>query len=91
MPTQASIPGRERTLLQSFIINVFLFVGLTTLGIIPNYDWLVIMLSVKTFQSLIVIYRRGNFVSHHLGCIFIFRPLSYPFRNSKNRVITSGE
>ena len=41
-----------------FIINnVFLFVGLTTLG----FGWF-IKLSVPTYQPLIVIYRRYNFV-----------------------------
>ena len=34
--------------------NVFLFVGLTTLGNLTNYDWLIIKLSVETFQPLIL-------------------------------------
>ena len=33
------------------------------------------------FQQLIVIYRRDNFVYHHLKCTSIYRPLSYPFRS----------
>ena len=41
--------------------------------------WLVDSLS-WVFQPLILIYRRGNFVYHYLGCILIYRPLSYPFR-----------
>ena len=33
------------------------------------------------FQSLILIYRRGNFMYHHWGCTSIYWPLSYPFRS----------
>ena len=40
-----------------------------------------IQLSVQTFQPLIVIYKRSNFVYHHWGCTPIYRPLSYPFRS----------
>ena len=40
-----------------------------------------IKLSVQTFKPLIVIYRRGNLVYLHLGCISINRPLTYPFRS----------
>ena len=39
------------------------------------------VLSVQTFQPLIVIHKRGNFVYHHRGCALIYRPLSYPFRS----------
>ena len=38
-------------------------------------------LSVQTFQTLIFIYRRGNFVYYHWGCASYYRPLSYPFRS----------
>ena len=38
-------------------------------------------LSVQTFQSLILIYRSGNFVCHHWGCTWIHLPLPYPFRS----------
>ena len=31
------------------------------------------------FQSLIVIYRRDNFLCPQRGCTSIYRPLSYPF------------
>ena len=41
-----------------------------------------VKLSVQTFQPIIVIYIRGNFVCHHLGCTLIYRPSSYPFRVS---------
>ena len=43
-------------------------------------DWF-IKLSVQTFQLLILIYRRFNFVFHHWRCTLICRPLSYPFRS----------
>ena len=42
---------------------------------------LLINLSVQTFQPLIVIYRRGNFVYHHGWCTSIYWTLSYPFRS----------
>ena len=40
-----------------------------------------INLNVQTFQSLIVSYRRGNFVYYHCGCTSIYRPVSYPLRS----------
>ena len=51
---------------QSFII-VFLFVGFITLGtlVISVLIGCLIKLSVLTFQPLILMYRRGNFVYHH--------------------------
>ena len=58
---------------------VILFVGLTTLGTFVNFDWL----SVHTFQPLICIYFRGNFVCHYWGFITIHRSLSYPFISLK--------
>ena len=33
----------------------------------------------KLFKHIISIYRRSNFVSHHCGCIPIYRSLSYLF------------
>ena len=36
---------------------------------------------LKTFQPLIVIYRRDNLVYNHCGCTSIYWPLSYPFRS----------
>ncbi len=41
--------------------------------------WWFMYLSVQTFQTLIVIYRRDNFVYLHRGCTLICRPLSYHF------------
>ena len=41
---------------------------------------LLIKLSFQTYQPLILIYRRGNFVSHLWGFTSIYQPLSYPFR-----------
>ena len=66
---------------QSFKIS-FLFVDLKTLGTFNKFliGWF-IKLSVLTFQPLIEIYRRGNFVYHHSGYTSIYRPLSYPFRS----------
>ena len=50
---------------QSFIITF----DLITLGLLLNlYFWL-ILLSVQTFQTLILIYIRGNFVYHH--CMYL--------------------
>ena len=46
-------------------------------------DWF-INFSVQTFQPLIVIYIRGNFMYHHWKCKSIYRPLSYPFRFLNN-------
>ena len=57
------------------ITLVFLFVGLKTLWSWVNFD----KLSIQTFQPLIVIYRRRNFVYHHWGCKSIFRLFSHPF------------
>ena len=40
-----------------------------------------IKLSVQTFQSLIFLHRRGNFVYHYWWCTSIYQPLPYPFRS----------
>ena len=40
-----------------------------------------IKFSVQTFQPLILIYRRGNFMHHHWGCTPIYPSLCYPFRS----------
>ena len=50
-------------------------------GFLLNFDWLVSQLSVLTFQPLIIIYRRGNFMFYLWGCISFYRSLSYPFRS----------
>ena len=57
--------------------NVLFFVAITTLGIYwILIDW-IIKMRVQTFQPLIVIYRRGNFDYHHLGCTSIYKPFFY--------------
>ena len=44
-----------------------------------------ILLSVQTFQPLIVIYRIGNFVYPHQRCTSIYEPWSYPFRSLRRQ------
>ena len=34
----------------------------------------------KYFSYSFLLYRRGNYVHHHWGCLSIYRPLSNPFR-----------
>ena len=72
--------------------NVFIFVGLTTLGTV---NWILIgwliKLSVKTLQPLIVIYRSNHFVYNHWGCTSINRPLSYPFRFLQEYHVIKGK
>ena len=65
-----------------FYNHVFLFVHSKTLRTFIDFNWLVNLvecLNISSFQPLILIYRRGNFVCHHWGCTFIYRPLPYPF------------
>ena len=50
--------------------NVFLFVGLTSLGTLIEED-------VQTFQPLFCNLQKDNL----LGILIDFRPLSYPFRS----------
>ena len=63
---------RERTmgylLHQSpkFNNNVLLFVGLTTLGTLVNFNWLVYQVECSNVST----------------CTLIYRPLSYPFRSN---------
>ena len=59
---------------QSFIIK-FLILWDSYWTLISS----IIKWSVPTFQPLIVIYRKCNFVYHHWGWTPIYRPLSYPF------------
>ncbi len=65
-----------------FYNNVFIFVSLTTLWTNTEF-WLVglLSLSVQTFQQLILIYRRSNFVCHYWECTSIYRQFSYTFRS----------
>ena len=53
-------------------------------GLLLNWIGWSIQLSVQAFQLLIVSYKRGNFVNHHLSCTSIYWPLSYPFRSLIN-------
>ena len=46
-----------------------------------NNFWDFFEFCFKSFQPLIVIYRRGNFVYHHWVCTSIYRSLSFPFRS----------
>ena len=44
--------------------------------------------SVRIFQSIILIFRKDNFVNNHWGCLTIYHPLSYPLRSlTKNFAI----
>ena len=63
-----------------FFVDIFLFVGLTTLGTFIKF-WLVSSLSwvFKCFTPLNVIYRRDNFVFNHWGCTSIHLLLTYPW------------
>ena len=36
---------------------------------------------VQTFEPIILIYRRADFVYHGCECTSIYRPLSYPLRS----------
>ena len=38
-------------------------------------------LSIQTFEPLIIIYRRGNFVYQHCGYASVHEPVSYPVRS----------
>ena len=69
------------TSLQSFLIRWLNNFGDFNLILI---SWLVFQLIVDTFQPLLVIYIRGNFVYHHWKCTPIYRSLSYPFRFLRN-------
>ena len=42
-----------------------------------NFDWLLQYDDIQTFQPVIAIYRRGNFVYQHWGFTLINWPLSY--------------
>ena len=64
------------------LLNVILFFGSTTLGTFIEF-WLVGSLS-WVFKTLIVIYRRSNFVYHYWGCTSNNRTLSYPFSSLSN-------
>ena len=78
-------PGRRGDIvlfIKKLYNNVFLFVSLPTLGTFIEF-WLVDTL-VQTFQLLIVIYRRGDFVYHYWWYTSIYGPLYYPLRYLDN-------
>ena len=50
-------------------------------GALLNVIGLFIKVTVQKFLPLVVIYRRGVFLYHHLGCTLIYQPLSYLFRS----------
>ena len=60
---------------QSFIITILIGLLNNFLGLILNFDWLIHIVECSNV-STIEIYRRGNFVYHHLGCTSINWPLS---------------
>ena len=57
-----------------------LFIGLSTLGTLVDFDWLAHKVECSNVLSTnIIIYRRFNFVYLHLGCTSIYRrSLSIP-------------
>ena len=71
-----------------FYNNVFLFVVLITLGTFK--------LNVQTFQPLIVINRRVNFVYNHWECTLIYWPncliplYSWAVRGMSQRIATTN-
>ena len=65
--------GKNCLLLKSIIKIVW--------GLLLNLIGWLIKISVQTFQPIIIIYRRGNFVYHLRECTSIYRSLSYPFRS----------
>ena len=44
---------------------------------------LFIKLNVQSFEPIIVIYRRDNYINNHWGCTSMYQPLAYPFRSLK--------
>ena len=81
--------GREGTLdcilygYPKFYYHVILQVGSNNLGIFMKSFLVAIKTSsIQTFQPISVIYRRGNFVNHQWGCLYIYHPLSYPLVDS---------
>ena len=63
---------------QSFVITFYYLLAIN----FGYFQWFWFVLfqtrSVQTFQSIILIYRKVNFVSYHWGCTTINHPLSYP-------------
>ena len=47
-------------------------------------------MTVQSFQSIVIIYRKSNFVYFHSRCTSIYRPLSYPFWSLQQQATLSG-
>ena len=62
---------------QNFINTFSYSLALTKCVPIYDLDWLVKTSSVQTFKPIILIYRIGDLVYLHCGCIY--RPLAYSF------------
>ena len=80
------ISERERGQCGLFI-TWFLIRWLSNFGDFWLVDNSLSLVNCLNFQWQILIYRRGIFVYHHLGCILIYWPLSYPFRSLINYVL----
>ena len=67
------------TSLQNFIKKSFLIRWLNNFG---NFliVWFIKM-NFQTFQPLIVIFRKDNYMCSHWECLSVYRPLSCPFRS----------
>ena len=65
---------------RKFYNNVYLFVQ-QLWELLLCLIGLSIKLIFKTFKSIIVIYRRGNFMYHYWGCTSIYQSSSYPFKS----------
>ena len=59
-------------------INIFLLIGLATLGTLKNFDCLVNWVECSNVSTTNCNLHKGNFVYHYRGCTSIYRPLSYP-------------
>ena len=68
--------------------NVFLFIGLKTLGTFIWF-WLVGSLSWVSKPTTNCNLHRDNFVYNHWRCASIYRPLSYLFRSLVFRALTN--
>ena len=60
---------RDNGLFITLVPKPLLFIGLKTMETLVNLIGLFIKLSVQTFKPLILIYRSGNFVYQHWGCL----------------------
>ena len=61
--------------------NISLSVGLTTLGTLVNFDWLIHLVECSNVSTTYFNLQKENFVYNHLECTSIYRPLSYPFKS----------